>query len=277
MDSNSAKPAAGLRKSLFGEILAWVLLILFVIGLMTSIAPRLFFTAGQTVRIGLVGPMSGPEAELGQAMRAGVELIVERFNASAGEESKRIEIVVRDDQSNPDTARKQALDLAENTDVVAVLGHLGDATSEEAAPVYAEKGLVAVTGSGGIPDVTANNKWYFRTGLTTSLQGTFLAHYMARDLEVENLIVIHETDSFGLSLVDALENELSFLKRSGIADLAVKQKWGFNAGSPESEEVITEVIGQLSSRDYKVYIRSSKMITSRHGNSPWEGEKWMKI
>jgi len=248
MDSNSADRPAASRKGLLGEILAWGLLTVFVIGLLTSIAPRLFFSAGQTVRIGLVGPMSGPDAELGQAMRAGVESFVERVNASAGEDRRRIEIVVRDDQSKQETARQQALDLAENTDVVAVLGHLDDDTSEEAAPVYAEKGLAAVTGSGGIPDVTANNKWHFRTGLTTSLQGTFLAHYMARVLEVENLIIIHDTDAFGLSLVDALENELSFLKRSGIADLSVKQKWGFNARSPESEEVIAEVIGQLSSK-----------------------------
>ncbi len=199
------------------KVLSWLLLAVFAVAQLFVLAPRLFTGGEDTAQIALVGPMSGPDAALGAAMMAGAELLVERANATRAPDSKRIEIIVRDDANDPVKAREIAFDLAEKSAVVAVLGHLTDKTSAAAGPIYKEKGLSVVTGASGTPAVTAGNSWYFRVGLTTAHQGVFLTHYMARVLAKQQLIVIHSEDDYGRSLWTAVDYEQSFIKRLGIS------------------------------------------------------------
>ncbi len=246
MEAELAPSQDGHHKNLVKEILTWGVLVGFLVTMALMVAPRFVSSASQTLRIGLVGPMSGPDAKLGESMVAGANLVIERMNATAGDQQKRIELVIRDDKNDPETARQSAIELAEKSDVLAVLGHLSDRASTLAGPVYREHGLVAVTGNSGVADLTINNDWYFRVGLTSTLQGTILASYMARVMEEKSLIIIHDKDAYGLSLLDALDNELSFLKRMGIADLAIKEKWGFDSGSPDAEKKFEEFAKSLS-------------------------------
>ena len=231
--------------SLFKEMLAWLFLTGFVLFLFMSFAPHLVQSSGQTLRIGLVGPMSGPQADKGQAMVAGARLALERANAAGGADDRRIELVVRDDKGEPATAAALAKELADQTDVLAVLGHLGDAASASAGAVYAEKGLAAVTGSGGTPAVTDSNEWYFRVGLTTALQGTILANYIARILKEERVIIIHDTEAYGRSVFEALENELSIMKRRGLASVEIASIHNFSSADPDHRIVLNGIAAKL--------------------------------
>jgi branched-chain amino acid transport system substrate-binding protein len=60
----------------------------------------------EPVRIGFVGGLSGRVADLGVAARNGAQLAIEQRNAAGGINKRQIELVVRDDEQNPETAKK---------------------------------------------------------------------------------------------------------------------------------------------------------------------------
>jgi len=234
--------SGGLLKELF----AAAVLAVFLLGLLISVAPRLLTTSGETYYLGLVGPMSGTDAKQGKAMVAGARLLIERANASGELGEKHIELIIRDDKNDPETARKQALSLAQETDVLAVLGHLTDEVSSGASAIYKKHELPVVSGSGGVAAVTVDNKWYFRTGLTTTLQGTFVASYMSRVLNEDRLIIIEEASDHGRSLFLAIEDELSLTRRLGRSAMVIQRKWLFNPDAPDAEAKIKEITDNLS-------------------------------
>ena len=68
-------------------------------------------------------------------MRQAAELAAEEINASGGINGKRLELVIRDDYADPDSAVFVASDLYDS-DVSAVVGHLFSGMTLAAAPVY---------------------------------------------------------------------------------------------------------------------------------------------
>ena len=54
-----------------------------------------------TLKLGLVAAMSGQSAKSGEAIVRGLSLALDEINASGGILGKKVELVVRDDESNP--------------------------------------------------------------------------------------------------------------------------------------------------------------------------------
>ena len=112
------------------------------------------------VRIGVAGSFSDP---IGLPMRQAAELAAEEINASGGINGKRLELVIRDDYSDPDSAVFVATDLY-NSKVSAVVGHLFSGMTLAAAPVYngGDDPVVAISPSSSSPDVTGAGDYTFR-------------------------------------------------------------------------------------------------------------------
>lgn len=60
----------------------------------------------EPLRIAFIGGLTGRVADLGVAGRNGVQLAVEQRNAAGGVNGRPVELVVRDDEQNPETARR---------------------------------------------------------------------------------------------------------------------------------------------------------------------------
>ena len=60
----------------------------------------------EPLRIGFIGGLTGRVADLGVAGRNGVQLAVEQRNAAGGVNGRPVELVVRDDEQNPETAQR---------------------------------------------------------------------------------------------------------------------------------------------------------------------------
>ena len=84
------------------------------------------------VRIGVAGSFSDP---IGLPMKLAAELAAEEINASGGVGGQPLELVLRDDYADPDSAVFIAGDLYDSG-VSAVVGHLFSGTTLAAAPVY---------------------------------------------------------------------------------------------------------------------------------------------
>lgn len=65
----------------------------------------------EPIRLGFLGGLSGRVADLGVAGRNGVQLAVEQCNAAGGIAGRQVALAVRDDEQNPETAKRVAGEL----------------------------------------------------------------------------------------------------------------------------------------------------------------------
>ncbi|MDK9716585.1 MAG: ABC transporter substrate-binding protein [Trichlorobacter sp.] len=75
----------------------------------------------ELVRIGFLGGMSGRVADLGVAGRNGAMLAIEQRNAAGGVHGRAVELVVKDDEQNPEVAKKAVADLL-NSNIELIIG-----------------------------------------------------------------------------------------------------------------------------------------------------------
>jgi len=70
-------------------------------------------TKSEPVRIGFLAGISGRVADLGVAGRNGAMLAVEQINSRGGVNGRQLELMIRDDEQNPATAKKAVSELVD--------------------------------------------------------------------------------------------------------------------------------------------------------------------
>lgn len=121
--------------------------------------------AADTVKVGLVLPMSGPFSQYGQQMQNGINLFLKEHGDTVA--GKKIELVIKDDGGlAPDRARRAVQDLIVRDKVDILAGFTFTASALAAAPLAkeAEKAMIVLnaTSSG----ITAANPYMIRVGQT---------------------------------------------------------------------------------------------------------------
>ena len=99
---------------------AIVLISAIVIGIGLAGAPGSW--GQETIKIGILGPMTGPSSDIGEPMMQGAKLAADEINAQGGVKSanRKIELVVVDDEASPAKSVSGAQKLI-NRDKVAVI------------------------------------------------------------------------------------------------------------------------------------------------------------
>jgi branched-chain amino acid transport system substrate-binding protein len=103
---------------------------------------RAAFGAAKPYKIGSLQPLSGGAAVGGKTALVGIQMAVDRINKSGGVNGRPIELIVEDDESKPDVARRKTEKLAveDNIDV-----HVGGFLSNiclACTPVWEEQKIV---------------------------------------------------------------------------------------------------------------------------------------
>jgi branched-chain amino acid transport system substrate-binding protein len=95
----------------------WTMVVLFIFGI---IAPTIY--AADTIKVGIVLPITGPQAKFGEIERLSFEMAVEEINAKGGVQGKMIELLIEDDTGKPDVGRSAAEKLISQNKVVMLGG-----------------------------------------------------------------------------------------------------------------------------------------------------------
>lgn len=95
------------------------------------------------VHIGLEGPLSGDQANIGKGMLKGARLAAKQINADGGIGGKDVEIIPIDDAADPETGVEAATAaIAEGLD--GVVGPYNSGVGAETLPLYVDAGLVPI-------------------------------------------------------------------------------------------------------------------------------------
>lgn len=139
--------------------------------------------AGPTIKVGVIGPFSGPSSDFGTQMLEGMQLAFEEINAVGGYMGRAYTLVVRDDQATPDIGLKAAQEMVD-AGVVATLGYCNTGVAALSLDVFQNAKLPLVipcaTGSPLTAKFPAPQSYIFRTSARDAIQAPFVINDIVR-------------------------------------------------------------------------------------------------
>ena len=169
-------------------------------------------TAEDTVKLGLVAAMSGQSAKSGEAIVRGLSIAVDEINAKGGLLGKKVELVVRDDESNPAKGVVAARELVQREKVAALFGGLDTPVSMAIVP-FANQSKVPFMGvwAAGTP-ITRNGaaeNYVFRVSAVDVLVDKALVEYATKKYSAKKPGMILINNPWGESNEAGLKTALS--------------------------------------------------------------------
>jgi len=122
---------------------------LFVFGIMV---PAIH--AADAIKVGIVLPVTGPQAKFGEIEKWSFEMAVEEINAKGGVKGKMIELLIEDDTGKPDVGRSAAEKLISQDRVVMLGGGYSSSVTYAVAGVALNKGFPFLVNTGSADKIT---------------------------------------------------------------------------------------------------------------------------
>jgi len=132
----------------------------------------------------------------------GVELAVEQINHEGGVLGRKIRTIGFDDRGDIETGQKIAREFAQNSNVIAVIGHQFSAVAIPAAITYSQSGILYISHGATNPLLTSfGGQYIFRNIPTDSEIGVQIAH-LAKDRGYKAVAVFYQRDAELKTLAD---------------------------------------------------------------------------
>jgi branched-chain amino acid transport system substrate-binding protein len=175
----------------------------------------LFSTApafADAIKIGVAGPLTGPYAAFGDQLYRGALQAVEDINKAGGINGKQLVLVQGDDACEPKQAVTVAHHFADEDKVNAVVGHFCSSSTIPASAIYNDADILMITPASTNPAVTDKGlKTIFRTCGRDDQQGPIAAEFIIDKLKNKQVAVVHDKDTYGKGLADAMKTKLEKL------------------------------------------------------------------
>ena len=191
--------------------------------------------ANAQIKLGVAGPITGPNAAFGAQLVNGTQQAVDDLNKKGGILGQQITLEQGDDVSDP----KQGVSVANKfvgDGVKLVLGHFNSGVTIPASDVYAENGLLFVTPSATNPKVTDRGLWNaFRTCGRDDQQGLVWAEFARDHLKGKKIAVVHDKTTYGKGLADAA---LDNMHKFGVHEVLYE---GVNTGEKDYSAIVSKI------------------------------------
>jgi branched-chain amino acid transport system substrate-binding protein len=218
----------------------WLIACVLLLVLLSNIA----LGGSTTIKIGEINPLSGRLAKQGQEIHQGVELAVAEVNEAGGIDGRMVELISRDDQSQPDVAISRAEELCGWQKVLALTGGYVDSLVGPISEV-AKKYKIPYVASASLQKELSqrDNPYFFRVA---KLQGFVepLCDFLHEHLQPQRLAILHAATpgatEFARDLQSCLESHA----------IKVQLMEKFRPGTPD----FTPLIGKLSSMKIDVIV-----------------------
>jgi len=129
----------------------------------------------EPVKIGVILPMTGQQASTGRQIAAAVKLWVAQNGDKVG--GRKVEVIIKDDASLPDTTRRLAQELVVNDKVVALAGFGITPSAMATAPIATQSKTPMVVMAAATSAITEASPYVIRTSFTLPQAAVALAEW----------------------------------------------------------------------------------------------------
>lgn len=148
----------------------------------------------EPLQIGFVGGLTGKAADLGVAGRNGVQLAVEQRNAAGGINGRPVVLVVRDDEQNPETAKRVVGELlSQNMELI--IGPMTSSMAMVMMPQINASKSILLSPTVTTPDLSGKDDNFIRVAGTTTSYAAKNARYQFEKLGIRTVAAIYDINN----------------------------------------------------------------------------------
>ncbi|CAG0973362.1 Leucine-, isoleucine-, valine-, threonine-, and alanine-binding protein [Anaerolineales bacterium] len=188
---------------------------LFMVLVVVSMLLTACQSGSDTIKVAVLAPLSGAVPTFGTAMKNGVELATEEWNAKGGVLGKQIELVIADSQCEADPAVNAANKVIDQDGVKYIIGELCSKASIPVSEIAEAKSVVQISGSSTNVNVTLNvdgstKKFVYRTCFIDPFQGLVGAKFAYENLGAKTaFIMLDQGNDYVRGLAEAFEESFT--------------------------------------------------------------------
>ena len=127
--------------------------------------------------LGFVGGLTGRTADLGTSGRNGIEMAVEQLNAAGGIRGRRVDLLIKDDQSDAQVGRQVVRELLD-AKVQAILGPMTSVVATAVAPLATQANVLMMAGPVTTDELSARDDQFFRPIAANDHHAEVMAKYL---------------------------------------------------------------------------------------------------
>lgn len=146
------------------------------------------------IAVGFVGGTSGRAADLGIAGRDAVQLAVDLRNRSGGVGGRQVKLLIRDDEQQPEVARRVVRELIDQR-VVAIVGPMTSAMALAVAPIANEARVLLMSPTATTDALTGVDDHFLRVNSSTRENAARLARHLLKQNAVRSVAAIYDSSN----------------------------------------------------------------------------------
>jgi branched-chain amino acid transport system substrate-binding protein len=135
--------------------------------------------AQETVKIGLILPMTGGQASTGKQIDNAVKLYMQQKGDTVA--GKKIEVILKDDAAVPDNTKRLAQELIVNDKVNFIAGFGVTPAALAAAPLATQAKIPEIVMAAGTSIITERSPYIVRTSFTLAQSSTIIGDWAAKN------------------------------------------------------------------------------------------------
>jgi branched-chain amino acid transport system substrate-binding protein len=189
-----------------------VLIVFAILAVVLSTTWSGVFAQQETIKIGVIQPLSGPVAASGNYIRMGAEIARDWVNARGGVLGKQVQLLIEDNKSDPKEAATAAEKLIVKDKVPVIVGAWGSSMTLAAMPKLEEYGVPMIVETSSAASITKRgNPWVFRLSPPSEMEALGLEKYL-KDFGIKKADFLAVNTDWGRGSVGAFGD---LLKKSG--------------------------------------------------------------
>src|SRR5215831_1410020 len=157
------------------KMLSWAVTAAAIAGLAAAAPVR----AEDTVKVGLILPMTGGQASTGKQIENAIKLYMQQKGDTVA--GKKVEIIVKDDGAVPDKTKTAAQELIVNDKVNFIAGFGVTPAALAAAPLATQAKIPEIVMAAGTSIITEKSPYIVRTSFTLAQSATIIGDWAAKN------------------------------------------------------------------------------------------------
>jgi len=151
----------------------------------------------QPIKIGVTLAETGPAGGIDIEIRDGMQMAVDEINSRGGINGRNIELIIVDNETNPEKAKKDFLEIEETHAPLMYIS--STSTISTAVSPLAEEHEVVLMVSATAREITVDKQWTYRYYPMADVEAVPILQVLD-DLDIKNLGILYQNDEFGRDL-----------------------------------------------------------------------------
>lgn len=172
-----------------------------------------------TIKIGVIMPITGQVAAYGTQSVNALQMFKDEINAAGGINGKQIELIVEDDEANPEKTKTAFTKLATQDKVVAIVGALTSKCSLAITADAQARNIVMISPSSTNDTVTDAGDAIFRACYNDSFQGQVVAQFSFETLGAKKAAILFDnTNDYSKGVATNFKEKITALGGEVVAE-----------------------------------------------------------